>query len=112
MKTKDPLPPFKIVLKLSLEKGSNMILDQSKNIKEQKDLRLSVNLTRVFVLFCTKQIPLQNLLDNTSKWLEHDSSLKQKQETTRFAISTKFDQGHCFVHTCNPTKSAKRSKTP
>ena len=32
MKTKDPLPPFKIVFKLSLEKGLNMILDQSKKI--------------------------------------------------------------------------------
>ena len=43
--------PVKIVLK-SLEKGSNMILDQSRN-KEQQDLQLSTNLTRVFVLYIT-----------------------------------------------------------
>ena len=41
--------PVKIVLK-SLKKGSNMILDQSRN-KEQQDLQLSTNLTRVFVLY-------------------------------------------------------------
>ena len=43
--------PVKIVLK-SLEKGSNIILHQSRN-KEQQDLRLSTNLTRVFVLYIT-----------------------------------------------------------
>ena len=43
--------PVKIVLK-SLEKGSNIILDQSRN-KEQQDLQLSTNLTSVFVLYIT-----------------------------------------------------------
>ena len=41
----------KIVLK-SLKKGSNMILDRSRN-KEHQDLQLSTNLTRVFVLYIT-----------------------------------------------------------
>ena len=43
--------PFKIVLK-SLSKGSHMILDRSRN-KEHRDLRLSTNLTGVFVLYIT-----------------------------------------------------------
>ena len=54
-KTEDLRPknedPVKIVLK-SLKKGSNMILDQSRN-KEHQDLQLSTNLTRVFVLYIT-----------------------------------------------------------
>ena len=54
-KTEDLRPknedPFKIVLK-SLKKGSNMILDQSRN-KEHQDLQLSTNLTRVFVSYIT-----------------------------------------------------------
>ena len=41
--------PFKIVLK-SLQNGSNVIVDRSRNEKQQ-DLRLSKNLTRVFVLY-------------------------------------------------------------
>ena len=43
--------PFKIVLK-SLQNGSNLIVDRSRNEKQQ-DLRLSTNLTRVFVLYIT-----------------------------------------------------------
>ena len=43
--------PLKIVLK-SLQNGSNVILHRSRN-KEQQDLRLSTNLTRVFVLYIT-----------------------------------------------------------
>ena len=65
--------PVKIVLK-SLEKGSNIILDQSRN-KEQQDLRLSTNLTRVFVLYITlpkveNEDPVKivlKLLENGSK---------------------------------------------
>ena len=41
----------KIVLK-SHQNGSNMIIDQSRN-KEQQDMRLSTNLTRVFILYIT-----------------------------------------------------------
>ena len=55
-KTEDLRPknedPVKIVLNSLKKKGSNMILDQSRN-KEQQDLRLSTNLTRVFVLYIT-----------------------------------------------------------
>ena len=43
--------PLKIVLK-SLQNGSNVIVDRSRNEKQQ-DLRLSTNLTRVFVLYIT-----------------------------------------------------------
>ena len=43
--------PVKIVLK-SLKKGSNMILDRTRN-KEHQDLQLSTNLTGVFVLYVT-----------------------------------------------------------
>ena len=43
--------PFKIVLK-SLQNGSNLIVDRSRNEKQQY-LRLSTNLTRVFVLYIT-----------------------------------------------------------
>ena len=43
--------PFKIVLK-SLQNGSNLIIDRSRNEKQQ-DLRLSTNLTRAFVLYIT-----------------------------------------------------------
>ena len=42
---------LKIVLK-SLQNGSNVIVDRSRNEKQQ-DLRLSTNLTRVFVLYIT-----------------------------------------------------------
>ena len=96
----------------SLEKGSNIILDQSRN-KEQQDLQLSTNLTRVFVLYITP-LKVQNedpvkivlkSLEITWKRLEHDSRPKQKQGATRFAFMNKFDQGLRFVH--NPTKSTK-----
>ena len=53
--------PFKIVLK-SLEKGSNMIFDRSRN-KEQQYLRFSTNLTRVFVLYITLILPKVNFED-------------------------------------------------
>ena len=43
--------PLKIVLK-TLQNGSNVIVDRSRNEKQQ-DLRLSTNLTRVFVLYIT-----------------------------------------------------------
>ena len=43
--------PLKIVLK-SLQNGSNVIVDRSRNEKQQ-DFRLSTNLTRVFVLYIT-----------------------------------------------------------
>ena len=115
-KTEDLRPknedPVKIVLK-SLKKGSNMILDQSRN-KEHQDLQLSTNLTRVFVLYITlpkvqNEDPVKivlKLLEITRKRLEHDSRPKQKQGATRFAFMNKFDQGLRFVH--NPTKSTKR----
>ena len=90
-----------------------MILDQSRN-KEQQDLQLSTNLTRVFVLYITppkvqNEDPVKivlKLLEITRKRLEHDSRPKQKQGATRFAFMNKFDQGLRFVH--NPTKSTKR----
>ena len=47
--------PFKIVSK-SLQNGSNVILRRSRNKEPQdlkQDLRLSTNLTRVFVLYIT-----------------------------------------------------------
>ena len=115
-KTEDLRPknedPVKIVLK-SLKKGSNMILDQSRN-KEHQDLQLSTNLTRVFVLYITlpkvqNEDPVKIILKSleiTRKRLEHDSRPKQKQGATRFAFMNKFDQGLRFVH--NPTKSTKR----
>ena len=56
----------------------------------------------------TKRRPLQNRLENTSKWLEHDYRPKQKQETTRFAVINEFDQDLRFVH--NPAKSTKRRR--
>ena len=69
--------PFKIVLK-SLQNGSNLIVDRSRNEKQQ-DLRLSTNLTRAFVLYITlpnvqneDPPPPQNRLEITSKWLERD----------------------------------------
>ena len=90
-----PLPkvqnedPFKIVSK-SLQNGSNVILHRSKN-KEQQDLRLPMNLTRVFVLYITlpkvqNEDPFKIVLK--AKWLEHDCGPKQKQGTTR--LTTKF----------------------
>ena len=104
--------PLKIVLK-SLQNGSNVIVDQSRNEKQQ-DLRLPTNLTRVFVLYIT--LPnVQNedpskivltCLEITSKWFELDCRPNQKRKTTRFAFINKFDQGLRFVH--NPTKSTKR----
>ena len=115
-KTEDLRPknedPVKIVLK-SLKKGSNMILDQSRN-KEHQDLQLSTNLTRVFVLYITlpkvqNEDPVKivlKLLEITRKRLEHDSRPKQKQGASRFAVINEFDQGLRFVH--NPTKSTKR----
>ena len=46
----------------------------------------------------TKRRPLQNCLEITSKFLEHDCRQKQKQGTTRFAVNNQgFDQGLCFV---------------
>ena len=79
--------PFKIVLK-SLQNGSNVIVDRSRNEKRQ-DLRLSTNLTRVFVLYITlpkvqNEDPFKNCLKITSKWFQRDSPPKQKQGTRRF----------------------------
>ena len=118
-KTEDLRPknedPVKLVLK-SLKKGSNMILDRSRN-KEHQDLQLSTNLTRVFVLYITppkvqNEDPVKIVLKSleiTRKRLEHNSRSKQKQGATRFAFMNKFDQGLRFVH--NPTKKYK-TKTP
>ena len=51
----------------------------------------------------TKRRPLQNCLEITSKFLEHDCRPKQKQGTTRFktrfAVINEFDQGLHFVST-------------
>ena len=77
-------------------------------------MRLSTNLTRVFVLYITlpkvqNEDPVKivlKLLEITRKRLEHNSRLKQKQGATGFAFINKFDQGLRFVH--NPTKSTKR----
>ena len=104
--------PLKIVLK-SLKNGSNVIVDQSRNEKQQ-DLRLPTNLTRVFVLYITlpnvqNEDPFKivlTCLEITSKRFELDCRPKQKRKTTRFAFINKFDQGLRFVH--NPTKSTKR----
>ena len=116
-KTEDLRPKnedtVKILLK-SLKKGSNMILDRSRN-KEHQDLQLSTNLTRVFVLYITlpkvqNEDPIKIVsksLEITRKRLEHDSRSKQKQEATRFVVINEFDQRLRFVH--NPTKSTKRS---
>ena len=87
-----------------------MIIDRRIN-KKQQDLRLSTNLTRVFVLYITlpnvqNEDPSQNRLEITSKRFERDYRPKQKRETARFAFINKFDQGLRFVH--NPTKSTKR----
>ena len=89
-KTEDLRPknedPFKIVLK-SLERGSSMILDRSRNM-EQHDLRLSMNLTRVFVLY--KTLPkVQNedpfkivlkTLQNGLNMILHRSRNKEQQD--------------------------------
>ena len=67
--------PCKIVWK-SPQNFSSMIVDQSRNKEQQdlkQDLRLSTNLTRVFILYQ----PYQKYKTKTpSKWLEHDNSLK------------------------------------
>ena len=83
--------PFKIVSK-SFQNGSNVILHRSRN-KEEQDLRLSTNLTRVFVLYITlpkvqNEDPFKIVLKSLQKWLEHDCRPKQKQGTTR--LTTKF----------------------
>ena len=115
-KTEDLRPknedPIIIVLK-SLKKGSNVILDRSRN-KEHKDLQLSTNLTRVFVLYITlpkvhNEDPVKIVLKSleiTRKRLEHDSRPKRKQGATRFAVINESNQGLRFVH--NPTTSTKR----
>ena len=78
--------PLKIVLK-SLQNGSNVIVDQSRNEKQQlrfafinkfdQGLRFVHNPTK-----CTKRRPPQNRLEITSKWFERDCRPKQKRETT------------------------------
>ena len=78
--------PLKIVLK-SLQNGSNLIVDRSKNEKQQ-DLRLSTNLTRVFVLYITlpkvqnedpfKIVPKS--LQNGSNVILHRSRNKEQQD--------------------------------
>ena len=106
--------PLKIVLKSGLN-SSNVIVDRSRNEKQQ-DLRLSTNLTRVFVLYTTlPKVQNEGPFKIVSKslqiaWFERDSPPKQKQGTTtfktRFAVINELDQGLRFVY--NPTKNTKR----
>ena len=67
--------PPQNVLK-SLQNGSNVIVDRSRNEKQQ-DLRLSTNLNKGLRFVhnptkSTKRRPPQNRLEITSKWLERD----------------------------------------
>ena len=78
--------PLKIVLK-SLQNGSNVIVDRSRNEKQQ-DLRLSTNLTRVFVLYITlpkvqNEDPFKIVsksLQNGSNVILHRSRNKEQQD--------------------------------
>ena len=112
-KTEDLRPknedPFKIVLKSLEERFEHDSRPKQKHgatrfavINEfDQGIRFVQNPTK-----STKRRPLQNRLENTSKWLEHDSPPKQKQGTTGFTVINEFDQGLRFVQ--NPTKSTKR----
>ena len=93
--------PIKIVLK-SLEKGSNMILDQSRN-KEQQYLRLSTNLTRVFVLYITlpnvqiqdpSKIVLKSPIENSSK----QYSLLDHPKLVWLAVSGCCNTSNLFIY--------------
>ena len=78
--------PLKIVLK-SLQNGSNVIVDRSRNEKHH-DLRLSTNLTRVFVLYITlpkvqNEDPFKIVsksLQNGSNVILHRSRNKEQQD--------------------------------
>ena len=66
--------PFKVVLK-SLENSSNMILDRSR-IGERQNLRLSSNLTRVFVLYKTPpKVQNEDPLKSALKLLKNSSNI-------------------------------------
>ena len=85
--------PLKIVLK-SLQNGSNMIVDRSRNEK-QHDLRLSTNLTRVFVLYITlPNVQNEDPLEIASKSPQNGSNVivnrsrNKKQHAGRYKIHT------------------------
>ena len=66
--------PLKIVLK-SLQNGSNVIVDRSRNEKQQ-GLRLSTNLTRVFVFYITPpNVQNEDPLKIVLKSLQNDSNV-------------------------------------
>ena len=66
--------PLKIVLK-SLQNGSNVIVDRSRNEKQQ-GLRLSTNLTRVFILYITPpNVQNEDPLKIVLKSLQNDSNV-------------------------------------
>ena len=66
--------PLKVVLK-SLQNGSNVIVDRSRNEKQQ-DLWLSTNLTRVFVLYITPpNVQNEDPLKIVLKSLQNDSNV-------------------------------------
>ena len=70
--------PFKIVSK-SLQNGSNVIVDRSRNKEQQdlkQDLRLSTNFTRVFVLYTTlPKVQNEDLFKIVLKSLQNGSSM-------------------------------------
>ena len=70
--------PFKIVSK-SLQNGSNVILHRSRNKEQQdlkQDLRLSTNLTRVFVLYITlPKVQNEDPFKIVSKSLQNGSNV-------------------------------------
>ena len=84
--------PLKIVLK-SLQNGSNVIIDRSRNGKQQ-DLRLSTNLTRVFVLYITlPKVQNEDPLKIVSKSPQNgsnvivDRSRNEKQQDLRLSTN-------------------------
>ena len=88
-----------------------MFIDRRRNEKQQ-DLRLSTNLTRVFVLYITlPKVQNEDPLKIVLKSLQNGSNVivdqsRNEKQQLRFAFINKFDQGLRFIH--NPTKCTKR----
>ena len=89
--------PLKIVLK-SLQNGSNVIVDRSRNEKQQ-DLRLSTNLTRVFVLYITLpnvqnedpfKIVLKSLQNGSSMIVDRSRNKEQQDLQQDLRLSRNF----------------------
>ena len=92
--------PLKIASK-SPQNGSNVIVDRSRN-KKQQDLRLSTNLTRVFVLYITLpkvqnedpfKIVLKSLQNGSNMIVDRSRNKKQhdlrlSQHAGRYKIHT------------------------